>query len=70
MDVHTALADIVKFWLVVLVKCNTEGYFVPEAISLAVFSACDGIRTDRLVLTAYFPVLAWGMLGNGSWHKL
>ncbi len=35
---------------------------------LVVFSACGGIRTGRRmpVLTAYFPVLAWGILGKGG----
>ncbi len=35
---------------------------------LVVFSACGGIRTgiSVLVLPAYFPVLAYGILGKGG----
>ncbi len=35
---------------------------------LVVFSACDGIRTGNSmpVLTAYFPVLAYGIMGKGG----
>ncbi len=50
-------------------------WFTCSAIScstllLVVFSACCGICTGNgmPILTVYFPVLAYGILGKGSWH--
>ena len=39
-----------------------------DALLLVVYSACCGIRTGRRLplLTAYFPVLVYGILGRGA----
>ncbi len=51
---------------------TNKNHFLKELMSvvvlLVVFSACGGIRTgiNLPVLTAYFPVLAEGILGKGG----